>query len=59
MRLDQRLSESALIRQQFGEHGILQKCLECPVFNRCKTPQYNAPGLTRFICMKRKKRKEL
>jgi len=50
MRLDRRVSESALVRRRFRDYGILEKCLKCPIFDNCKTPQYEAPGLKRFIC---------
>jgi len=58
MRLDRRKSESALVRRRFSDYGILQKCLDCPGFDRCGAPQYDAPGLTRFICKDPKKREK-
>ena len=50
MRLDMRLSEKNLLIWQFGQYGIHKKCLRCPLFNKCDTPQYDAPGLTKFTC---------
>ena len=49
-RLDMRLSEKNLLIWQFGQYGIHKKCLRCPLFDKCDTPQYDAPGLTKFVC---------
>lgn len=55
MILDHRLSDRTLIECRFRDFGILKKCLSCPRFNECPTPQYNAPGLTKFDCRDAKK----
>lgn len=57
-RLDMRLSERNLLMFRFSEYGILEKCLRCPLFDDCKAPQYNAPGLTGFFCMDNERRKK-
>ena len=49
-RLDMRLRERNLLMFRFSEYGINKKCLRCPLFNDCDTPQYNAPGIIRFFC---------
>lgn len=56
MRLDRRKSEGALVKRRFRDYGILAECLNCPGFDGCGAPQYDAPGLTRFICKDPKKR---
>lgn len=48
--LDMRLIERNLLIRQFSRYGVHQKCLRCPLFDKCDTPQYNAPGLTKFFC---------